>query len=186
MKKFLLLMSAVLIIAGCQEQVTPVPTQQTQTPTQTQETTDTTETQDTEDTSGTTDDDEVTNTAPDKPALTANSWQWVNAGTTDGTIVKPLKPTSFILKFNEDGTMTSTTDCNSLSASYTVNRGQLTLGTIAATKKFCASNSQEGQYLAFLAKVDSFMISRGDLILMFKMDTGTMEFQKNPLSNPNL
>lgn len=111
------------------------------------------------------------------PNLAGTSWQWVNTSMNDESVTTPTKPEAFILTFAEDGKLSSKTDCNSISSTYTANQGELTFGPLAMTKMFC-QGSQESVYAKALGEVQSYLVNGETLSLALRLDSGIMEFKK--------
>jgi heat shock protein HslJ len=74
--------------------------------------------------------------------------------------------------------MSSSTDCNRLTGSYTVDGSKLSIGPLAGTKMACGE-SQESLYSGALAAAASFAIS-GDTLTITLRDGGTMTFKRAP------
>jgi heat shock protein HslJ len=111
------------------------------------------------------------------PDLAGTSWQWVETAMNDGTTTQSAKPEAFVLSFDQDGKVSSSTDCNSISSTYTSNQGELIFGPLAMTKMFC-EGSQEGVYAKALGEVQSYLVNGDTLSLALKLDSGIMEFTK--------
>jgi heat shock protein HslJ len=107
-------------------------------------------------------------------SLTDGSWRWVSAEL-NGSELKPNKPEAFVLTLSTDARFASSTDCNQLVGSYTVDGANLTFGQIASTMMYC-EGSQEGEYSALLAETSSYKIKDTMLTLQLKDNKGTMQF----------
>jgi AsmA protein len=110
--------------------------------------------------------------------LADTSWQWTKTGLSNGTSVTPKDPAKFVLKFAADGRLSSTTDCNSASGSYTASESKLAVESLAFTKMFC-QGSQESAYGQALQSAESFAISGDSLSIRLKGNSGTMMFKRN-------
>lgn len=114
---------------------------------------------------------------PTDASLTSQTWTWVAALYNDGREVVPQDPTAFTLNFGTDGTFDATTDCNSMSGSYTVgDDGQISFGPIAMTKMFC-EGSQEQTFSRLLTDTTTYHITSGELIFDLKFDSGSVVFR---------
>lgn len=112
---------------------------------------------------------------PTRLSLTMGDWTWISALYNDDSSVEPTQVGDFVITFNNDGTFSAKTDCNSMSGGYTVNNDSLTFGQIAMTKMFCM-DSQEAEFLKILEGTVRYnFTTRGELILEF--DNGTAKFQ---------
>lgn len=125
--------------------------------------------------------EEVTETTPEESGLEVvdeelvnTDWVWVRTETAEGEdFVAPEG--EFVLRFSEDGTVTSTTDCNSLSGQY-VNDGEvLSFGTFTSTLMLC-EDSVETEYQEFLSYTNSYVIDENELRLSLASDVGEMVF----------
>lgn len=113
---------------------------------------------------------------PSRMSLAMKKWTWLKTQMNDGKQTSPNKADAFTLTFSE-GKALLTTDCNQMSAEYTVNKNELTFGPIVSTKMFC-ENSQEQEFANSLTNVGSYLFtSKGELILEIKMDSGSMTFR---------
>ena len=97
-------------------------------------------------------------------SLAGSSWTWVNS-------------TQFVLTFNNDGTVASSSDCNTFSGTFTADGSKLGIGRLASTRKAC-QGSQEGPYAAALQDAASYTIS-GDTLSIGLKSGGSMSFRKN-------
>ncbi|MGL5830852.1 MAG: META domain-containing protein [Candidatus Altimarinota bacterium] len=111
------------------------------------------------------------------PDLAGTSWQWVKTSMNDESVTESAKPEAFILSFDQEGRMSSKTDCNSINSTYTANQGELIFGPLAMTKMFC-EGSQESAYAKALGEVQSYLVNGETLSMALKMDSGIMEFTK--------
>jgi heat shock protein HslJ len=110
--------------------------------------------------------------------LAGTSWQWEKVSAADGKTTASKNPSKFLLAFSGDGKMSSSTDCNRLTGSYTVDGSKLSIGPLAGTKMACGE-SQESLYSGALAAAASFAIS-GDTLTITLRDGGTMTFKRAP------
>lgn len=114
---------------------------------------------------------------PLKMSLGMKKWVWTSALYQDGREILPKKGGAFTVTFGNDGRFSATTDCNTVSGSYTVKEKQITFGQMISTKMFC-EGSQESDFTKLLENSTSFnFTSRGELILDLKFDSGTVVFR---------
>jgi len=110
-------------------------------------------------------------------SLTKNEWIWVETITSNSQKVKP-RVNDFVLKINSDSSFSSSTDCNSVSGSLSVNNEKINFTKIVATEKFCPK-SLESNFTAFLKDVVSYRFNeKKQLILILKDDSGLMFFNE--------
>ncbi|HEX5000057.1 MAG TPA: META domain-containing protein [Terriglobia bacterium] len=112
---------------------------------------------------------------PSNP-LAGTSWQWEKTTGADGKTTAPRAPQKFVAQFGTDGRVSSSTDCNRLMGSYSVDGAKLSIGPLAGTKMACGE-SQEAEYAGALGAAASFAIS-GDALTITLRDSGTMTFKR--------
>jgi heat shock protein HslJ len=116
--------------------------------------------------------------------LTESSWEWRQTIMNNDTVITPIRPGAFILTFGADGSLSTTTDCNSGSGSYqATDDGGLTISTLAVTSMACIHDDiQESIYIRDLSMANQYLIdSQDNLILMLPVDSGSMIFTPLPL-----
>jgi heat shock protein HslJ len=106
--------------------------------------------------------------------LEGTRWSWKQSVLTDGEKVVAPSGDRFVLSF-ANGQANSTTDCNSMSSTYTATETKLNFAPFATTMMAC-ENSQESVYAAHLALVERYRIEGA--VLYLTMKTGTMEFTR--------
>lgn len=118
----------------------------------------------------------ISETQTETPALAATSWTWLETALRNGERVTPKRTEAFTITFDADGTVHGTTDCNSFGGSYTVSNGTLTFGPFMQTKMYC-EGSQEHVFLTALADVAAYRIeANGTLALSLRNEAGVMHF----------
>lgn len=114
---------------------------------------------------------------PSRMSLTMTNWRWQNTLYNDGREIKPNKPESFTLKFNNDGTFSATTDCNSAGGKYATAGENISFTEIFSTLMYCEV-SQESEFIQLLNNTSGYhFTSRGELILDLKFDSGSAVFR---------
>lgn len=109
--------------------------------------------------------------------LTKNDWVWLETITSNSQKVKP-RVNDFVLKINSDSSFSSSTDCNSVSGSLSVNNEKINFNKIVATEKFCPK-SLESNFTSFLKDVVSYRFNeKKQLILILKDESGLMFFNE--------
>lgn len=113
---------------------------------------------------------------PSAMTLGMQTWRWTEALYNDGREVVPPEGV-FTLKFEDDGTFTTTTDCNSVGGTYVAEGSQLSFPEIMSTKMFC-EQSQEVVFVTLLRDTAGYhFTSKGELILDLKFDSGSVIFR---------
>lgn len=110
--------------------------------------------------------------------LFGNRWEWIRTEYLDGDRILP-RTSAFVLSFAVSGTMTSTTDCNSLSGDFVVDGEVLSFGPFMSTLMYC-DGSLEGEYGSDLALTNSYEIVGDELRLNLNRDFGVMVFRAIP------
>lgn len=99
-----------------------------------------------------------------KAMLSGSEWVWE-------------KSDKFVLKFNTDGSFSSTTDCNGLGGNYMVSgMNRVALFDIVSTKMYC-DGSMESDYTEMLSKVSSYSMLDDSLELTVS-DGSTLVFMR--------
>lgn len=114
---------------------------------------------------------------PEVMTLDMKSWVWVQTLYNNDTALRPNQAEAFTLAFTEEGTISATTDCNSMHGTYELHENEITFGPMAMTRMFCAE-SQEQEFAEMLSKTQSyFFTSRGELVFELKDDAGSAIFR---------
>lgn len=114
---------------------------------------------------------------PNAMTLSMKEWKWIKTLYSDDKEVLPKQKDAFAAVFTKEGEVSLTTDCNTMNAQYTSTGTLISFGSIMSTKMFC-EDSQELEFGAMLGEVDSYLFTgRGELILLFKKDSGSMVFK---------
>ena len=114
---------------------------------------------------------------PSRMTLDMKTWVWVSALYNDGKKVEPKQAGKFTLTFLDDTRFSASTDCNSMSGSYTADTYSITFSQIAMTKMYC-EGSQESDFATLLQDSAGYLFtSRGELIFDLKFDSGTVTFR---------
>lgn len=112
---------------------------------------------------------------PLRMTLGMKVWTWVESENGEETFI-PRLPDAFTLTFGEDGSVSITTDCNSMGGSYKAEGGALTFGPLMSTKKFCV-DSDETVFAQMLAGVTAYRFTgKGELLLTYGA-SGTATFR---------
>lgn len=107
--------------------------------------------------------------------ISGTDWTWQYTILADGTKKAAPNTDKFVLSFEKDKTVISTTDCNVLKSSYTGSGSSLVFKSFVSTKKACVG-SFEKQYSEQLAQVNSYTLIGDELKLNLAKNAGTMVF----------
>ncbi len=101
--------------------------------------------------------------------LAGTSWDVLSYNNGKQAITSVMIGTSLTADFDSDGTLSGNSGCNSYSGAYNLNGSQITIGPLAATKKFCGDPAglmdQESQYLAALQTAATYQVEGTTLSL---------------------
>ena len=109
--------------------------------------------------------------------LPETEWVWLQTELPNGTLVSTPTREQYVLVFGKDGTLHSTTDCNSLTGTYVAQSEVLSVSQLASTKKFC-KDTLESTYSRDLMLATSYTILGNRLTVHLNRDVGTMVFEK--------
>lgn len=113
----------------------------------------------------------------EEPALTGATWEWyaVTGPVTNTTIADP---TRYTLTFNEDSSLAIKADCNMVLASYVTGEdGSITITLGPSTLAACPPDSQDVEFLGYLASARFYFIELGNLSIEVAEDGTTLQFQ---------
>ena len=108
--------------------------------------------------------------------LTGTVWKWTTSLFNDDTRKTPDDPNKYLLEFLPEGNVSITADCNQVTGTYTTDGNKLTITPGASTLAACPPGSMGDEYVRQLSTVSSYLFNYGNLILEFKLDSGTMSF----------
>lgn len=109
--------------------------------------------------------------------LVGTEWVWLHTELPNGDLVSTEKRESFVLKLHEDKSVTSTTDCNSLSGTYIQNGEALSFPPFAMTKMYC-EGSFDTDYAKQLERAASHQIIENRMYINLGGNAGKMVFEK--------
>ncbi len=110
--------------------------------------------------------------------LTQNSWTWIETVYADDETFIPNYPEEFVLTFNEDGSMGSLTDCNTMGGNFEIDKkGSIEFSQIFSTMMYC-EGSQENEYQGMLSSSEGFYFENENLVLTLQDNEGKMLFTK--------
>ena len=111
--------------------------------------------------------------------LVGTAWQWVRSTDNSGKETKVAVPEKYTLQFfPADGKVAVKADCNNASGSFTADAHNLTIGLGPMTRAACPPGSLSDQFIKELGEVQTYLFDGSDLILGWKVDSGSMRFAK--------
>jgi heat shock protein HslJ len=111
-----------------------------------------------------------------KVTALANTWEWQGTKLSDGTERTPADPTAYTVNFMVRGKLAIKADCNTATGTYAIDGESLTITPGATTLAVCPEGSFSDAFLKDLGEVGGATMDGGNLVLMLKMDSGTMTF----------
>lgn len=114
---------------------------------------------------------------PERMTLDMQTWAWISTLYNDGKSVIPKKAKAFTLTFKKEGTFSATTDCNSMSGTYSIKGNKISFGQMASTMMYC-DGSQESEFAKMLQESQIYhFTSKRELVFDFKFDSGVFIFR---------
>ncbi len=108
--------------------------------------------------------------------LTSGVWKWQQSADSSGQTWTAPNPASYTIQFNPDGTLAMKVDCNTGSGSYQADESNLTIQLGATTLMACPPPTLENEFRQQLGQVASYFFDGNNLVLLWKMDSGSMKF----------
>jgi heat shock protein HslJ len=118
------------------------------------------------------------------PAIIGAPWQWAGTLYNDDTTAVPQNPENYQIELLPEGQIAVKADCNNATGTYTLEGDQLSIQVTASTMMACPPGSLADQFIKDLNAAQSFMMDGQDLIIVLKLDTGSMRFQA-PEASPS-
>jgi heat shock protein HslJ len=108
--------------------------------------------------------------------LTTGVWKWQQSADNSGQMWNSPNPANYTLQFNPDGTVAAQVDCNRSNGAYQADETNLTITLGATTMMACPPPTLDTEFQRQLSLVSSYMFDGNNLILLWKMDAGSMKF----------
>lgn len=110
--------------------------------------------------------------------LTSATWQWIFTTERDSDFkIIPKNESAFRVNFTKEGNVSSTTDCNNFGGTFEIDDGDLKIGQLMSTLKFC-EGSQESDFVNDFVNISHFTIEKdGGLSLLVKDSSRLMLFK---------
>jgi heat shock protein HslJ len=121
-------------------------------------------------------------TTPSTPAgsnlqrLTSGVWKWEQSADSSGQTWTAPNPASYTIQFNPDGTLGMKVDCNTGGGSYQADETNLTIQLGPTTLMACPPPTLDNEFRQQLSLVASYFFDGDSLVLLWKMDSGSMKF----------
>jgi len=109
--------------------------------------------------------------------LVNTTWQWVRSTDNSGKETKVVAPEKYTLQFFlADGKVAVKADCNNAAGSFMADAHNLSISLGPMTLAACPSGSLSDQFIKELGEVQTYLFDGDNLILGWKMDSGSMRF----------
>jgi heat shock protein HslJ len=114
--------------------------------------------------------------------LAGTSWQATGINNGTGGVVSDATTPGVTAVFGTDETLTGTGGCNSYSANYTSDAGQIAIGPVAATKMACPEDvmKTESEYFAALEKATVYALEGNTLTLRDESGATQVSYRLSP------
>jgi heat shock protein HslJ len=119
-----------------------------------------------------------TSTGSNVQRLTTGVWKWQQSADSSGQTWTSSNPANYTIQFNPDGTAMLKADCNNAGAMYQADETNLTITPGPTTLMACPPPTLGSEFLMQLGQVSSYFFDGNDLILLWKMDSGSMKFSQ--------
>jgi D-alanyl-D-alanine carboxypeptidase len=106
-------------------------------------------------------------------SIKENSWKWTSYNSST-EVVTVETPDSYMVAFNEDGTLDIKADCNDASGTYTLDGLNVTIQVGAATLAACPGDSRSEQFVQLLGEAAQMVSSGGKLYITLKTEGSMM------------
>lgn len=111
--------------------------------------------------------------------LVGTTWQWAKSTDSSGKETKVNQPDKYTLQFfSADGKVAVKADCNKAAGSFTADGHNLIISLGPLTLTACPSGSLSDQFIKELGEVQSYLFEGDNLIMGWKMDSGSMRFAR--------
>jgi heat shock protein HslJ len=111
------------------------------------------------------------------PAIIGAPWEWVGTLYNNDTKAVPDDPASYVVELLPDGKVSVKADCNMATGTYSLEGNQISIEILASTMAACPPDSLGDQFVKDLNAAESYMMDGEDLIIVLKLDTGSMRLQ---------
>jgi heat shock protein HslJ len=122
------------------------------------------------------------------PAIIGAPWQWVATLYNNDTKAMPENPENYVLELMPDGKLSVKADCNMAAGTYRLEGDQISIQVTASTMMACPPGSLADQFIKDLNAAQSYLMDGEDLIVVLKMDAGSMRLQApqpSPSASPS-
>jgi heat shock protein HslJ len=119
----------------------------------------------------------VAEPAPEgEAALLGTAWRLERILYNDGKEIRPAAGSSYTVQFLPNRRLAGQAGLNRIVGPYTVSGTMLTIGPLASTRAAVLAGSIEGEFMKALGQASSFRVEGDRLLVMLKVDSGTMTF----------
>jgi heat shock protein HslJ len=108
--------------------------------------------------------------------LTSGVWKWVKSIDNSGKDWTPANPDNYTVQFQAGGLVAIKADCNNASGTYTADETNLAITVGPMTLAACPPPSLGTEFIQQLGQAAFYFFEGSDLIIEWKMDSGSMRF----------
>jgi heat shock protein HslJ len=117
-------------------------------------------------------------TGSNKDRLTSGVWKWQQSADNSGkTWASPI-PANYTVQFAPVGAVAVQIDCNKSNGTYQADESNLTITLGPTTMMACPPPTLDTVFSQQLSEVSSYFFDGPDLIMVWKMDAGSMKFSQ--------
>lgn len=96
--------------------------------------------------------------------LTDTVWSWRSTAAANGSVTPVSTPDLYTVQLVSDGTVRVRADCNRGAGTYRSNDVELRFECIGTTKRGCPAGSRGAEFVAALARIESYRFEGTDLL----------------------
>jgi heat shock protein HslJ len=120
----------------------------------------------------------VASTSSNLQQLTSGVWKWQQSADNSGKTWASPNPANYTLQFNPNGTVAAQIDCNQSNGAYQADETNLTITLGPTTMMACPPPTMDTEFQRQLSLVSSYFFDGNNLILLWKLDSGSMKFSQ--------
>ena len=120
------------------------------------------------------------------PELQGARWGWVRFLGSDDSTVVPDDPAKYELDFLADGKLRLRADCNRGGGTWSADATRrLRLDAAVLTRAMCPPGSLSDRFVKLLGQASSYLFRDDQLVIVLRVDTGSMFFSRLPAPQPS-
>jgi heat shock protein HslJ len=120
----------------------------------------------------------TTSTGSNAQRLTTGVWKWQQSADSSGQTWNSPNPANYTVQFAPAGVVAAQIDCNRSNGTYQADETSLTITLGPTTMMACPPPTLDTEFSRQLSLVSAYFFDGNDLILLWKMDSGSMKFSQ--------